>query len=140
MPGPARGTEGDRAGGALSKPRLRTLGSSVPTLTSTLPVLTPGSWRSDKRGSTQRGYTYRWQQYRKGWLRRHPLCGDRLAGPSPQHSLCVQQQRVTAATDVDHIEAHRGDMGKFWDPENHQSLCGTCHDQYKAAIERAVQP
>lgn len=41
------------------------------------------------------------------------------------------------ATDVDHIEQHGGDQGLFWDPENHQSLCGNCHDSFKSQIERS---
>jgi 5-methylcytosine-specific restriction protein A len=73
--------------------------------------------------SSQRGYNYRWQQSRKGFLAKHPLC---------KH--CQQQGRVTAATDVDHIVPHRGDMALFWDRTNWQGLCHPCHSA-KTATE-----
>ena len=117
--------------------KLKTLKPRVPTQAGRLPVLVPGSWRSDKQGANARGYTYRWQQYRLGWLRQHPLCGDRVNGASAEHSLCVRAGRAVPATAVDHIEPHRGDQALFWDPNNHQSLCGHCHDSVKAQIERS---
>jgi len=64
----------------------------------------------------ERGYTTQWDKARKGWLAHHPLCVE-----------CERQGRTTAATDVDHIVPHRGDMELFWDRENWQSLCGRCH-------------
>jgi len=79
-------------------------------------------------------YDYRWRQYSKGWLRQHPLCGDRLNGVSTQHSYCAQQGYVVAASVTDHIEPHKGDLAKFLDPENHQSLCAPCHNR-KTATE-----
>jgi 5-methylcytosine-specific restriction protein A len=37
---------------------------------------------------------------------------------------------VTAATEVDHIQAHRGDARLMWDFENNvQSLCKPCHSK-----------
>jgi len=70
-----------------------------------------------QRGSSnERGYTYRWQQSSKGYLAKHPLCVH-----------CEQQDRVTVATDVDHIVPHRGDMVLFWDRANWQGLCHPCH-------------
>jgi len=89
------------------------------------------------RRTDARGYTRRWKKYRAGWLRKHPLCGDRLTGRSAEHSSCARAGRAVAGTDVDHIIPHRGDMGLFWDPENHQSLCGTCHDSIKSQLERS---
>ena len=32
-----------------------------------------------------------------------------------------------AASVVDHIRPHRGDMVLFWDQTNHQSQCESCH-------------
>lgn len=115
--------------------KLKTLPDRVKLLDNHVTVVTPGSWRGDKRTANQRGYNYRWQKYRKGWLRQHPLCGDRLAGSSAEHSRCVRDGRATAATDVDHIVPHRGDQALFWNPENHQSLCGLCHDSFKPQFE-----
>ena len=66
--------------------------------------------------SAQRGYGYKWQQARAGYLAKHPLCVE-----------CERQGRVVAATDVDHIIPHRGDMDLFWDSSNWQPLCHPCH-------------
>jgi len=45
--------------------------------------------------------------------------------------------RFELATVVDHIIPHRGDLGLFWDEENWQSLCGTCHNSAKHRQELA---
>jgi 5-methylcytosine-specific restriction protein A len=34
---------------------------------------------------------------------------------------------LTPATAVDHIQPHRGDYELFWDSDNWQPLCATCH-------------
>lgn len=85
-----------------------------------LPTMAPGSWRTDKQGSTARGYDYKWQQAREGWLRKHPLC---------EMCLAETPSRVTAATLIDHIIPHRGDKVLFWASDtNWQSLCRQHHD------------
>lgn len=70
-----------------------------------------------------RGYNYKWQKYRKSFLKANPLCAE-----------CITKGQVTAATVVDHITPHRGDQVLFWDTANHQPLCKRCHDQ-KTALE-----
>ena len=70
-----------------------------------------------QRGTAaERGYGYHWQQARLSWLAEHPLC-----------AMCERDGRVTAATEVDHIIPHRGDMVKFWNLDNWQSACEPCH-------------
>ena len=82
---------------------------------------------TENRGSSaKRGYGYRWQKAREGWLKSHPLCADHLS-----------RGQVVAATIVDHIKPHRGDNALFWDRENWQSLCKSCHDSIKQAAERS---
>lgn len=71
-------------------------------------------------------YGYRWQQAREGFLRKHPLCAQ-----------CERQGVVEAASVVDHIVAHRGDMELFWDRANWQSLCGPCHNSWKQRLEKS---
>jgi 5-methylcytosine-specific restriction endonuclease McrA len=105
-------------------PRLKTLGNRVGTQGNKLPITQPGSWRTDKATSGQRGYTYAWQKASKAYLREHPLC-----------VMCARLRRVTAATLVDHIEPHRGDMELFWNRRNWQSLCTTCHSSVKKREE-----
>ena len=89
------------------------------------------SWRGDKRTAAQRGYGYRWQKARAGFLGR------------PENTLCVMCRRagrLTPATVVDHIEPHRGDYKLFWSRDNWQALCAPCHNGTKQASEgkRAV--
>ena len=71
-------------------------------------------------------YGYKWQQARKGWLRKHPLCADHL-----KRGAYVQ------ATVVDHIVPHKGDNGLFWDTDNWQSLCEDCHNIHKQTLEKS---
>jgi 5-methylcytosine-specific restriction protein A len=61
-------------------------------------------------------YGARWKQLRAAQLWREPLC---------RH--CQEQGRITAATDVDHIEPHKGNLVLFYAPANLQSLCHSCH-------------
>ena len=70
----------------------------------------------DRGSSTQRGYGYKWQQARAGYFRKHPLCVH-----------CEAVGRFTAATDLDHIQPHKGDQVAFWDASNWQGLCKSCH-------------
>ena len=76
-----------------------------------------------RESSAQRGYSYKWQQARKGFLAKHPLCAE-----------CERQGRITAATDLDHITPHKGDKDAFWTRSNWQSLCHPCHSR-KTATE-----
>lgn len=72
-----------------------------------------------KRGNaTERGYNGEWRVERKRFLSAHPLCVE-----------CLKKNRLTAATVVDHIIPHRGDMELFWDRNNWQSLCKAHHDK-----------
>ncbi|MDR7050811.1 hypothetical protein J2X54_003298 [Duganella sp. 3397] len=46
--------------------RLQTFKSGLSSLPAQLSTVTAGSWRSDKKSSTARGYGYKWQQARAG--------------------------------------------------------------------------
>lgn len=102
------------------KPRIATQGNRIA-------VIQPGSWRTDKQSSTQRGYGYKWQQAREGYLAKHPLC-----------VYCEREGHVVVATVVDHKTPHRGDMTLFWDRNNWQSLCATHHNRDKQREEAAM--
>lgn len=84
------------------------------------------SWRKDKPTSNSRGYTYEWQCARDEWLSLHSLC-----------VMCERKSRVVQATVVDHIKPHNGNMVLFWNRDNWQSLCSTCHSKHKQRLERA---
>ena len=82
--------------------------------------------RSDaERGNShQRGYTWRWRNYARQYLKQHPLCEcpDCKAG----------ELRTIPAEVVDHITPHRGDERLFWNPDNHQAMSKRCHDRKTA--------
>ena len=61
---------------------------------------------------------------------------ERHLRASPLCVYCLRDNRVTAASVVDHIVPHRGDESLFKDPNNLQSLCKPCHDSLKAREER----
>jgi len=76
--------------------------------------------------SAKRGYGYKWQKAREGYLRSHPLC-----------IRCKDNGRVEPATVVDHKVPHKNDMKLFWDKSNWQPLCKHCHDSYKQRLEKS---
>ncbi len=60
-----------------------------------------------------------WSRLRADQLMRHPWCQQ-----------CQREGRPDVrATVVDHIVAHRGNLARFTDPDNLQSLCKRCHDR-----------
>lgn len=71
--------------------------------------------------SHQRGYGSAWRQARLAFLQSHPLCVQ-----------CASTARVTAASVVDHITPHKGNMALFWDTANWQPLCKPCHSRKTA--------
>ena len=95
----------------------------------------PDSWRGNKT-STQRGYGYKWQQARAGYLAEHPHCVMCLAelGMTDLHpaEVIVECARrgvaEPLATVVNHMVAHRGNQSLFWDRKNWESLCKRHHD------------
>lgn len=95
----------------------------------------------ERRGTAhERGYTSAWQKARAAYLKRHPLCAEH-----------AKTHHVVAATVVDHKVPHRlkaamdgGDTdliakakALFWDSENWQPLCKTCHDRKTATEDSA---
>ena len=77
----------------------------------------------NRRGKVaERGYGGRWQRYVAQYKKQHPLCIN--------HATCGSRTAV-----VDHILAvNQG--GDFWDPNNHQPMCRSCHGR-KTAQEDA---
>ncbi|RON90363.1 HNH endonuclease [Pseudomonas fluorescens] len=104
--------------------KLTSLKSGLQTQPSRLANINPDSWRAGKQTAAQRGYGYKWQKARAGWLEQHPLC-----------VYCERNGRVTAATVVDHSTPHRGDMALFWDRTKWVSLCTNCHSSVKQREE-----
>lgn len=79
---------------------------------------------------SQEAESWRWMYRTKTWLEDlrptqlllEPFCRE-----------CAKHGARTRATDVDHIEDHKGDWEKFCDRSNLQSLCHNCHSRKTAA-------
>jgi len=86
-------------------------------------------YERDRPSAAARGYGWWWRNIIKTgvgdrFLRRNPLCAE-----------CLRNDRVRAATVVDHIIPHKGDERLKRDTGNMQSLCEGCHNA-KSARER----
>lgn len=75
-----------------------------------------------RASASKRGYDARWRRYRKNFLAKHPLCVE-CGG---------------LATEVDHIIDHRGSYKLFWDTDNHQALCKSCHSKKTAKTNQGA--
>jgi 5-methylcytosine-specific restriction protein A len=69
----------------------------------------------------QRGYNYRWDKLRGYFLHKNPLC-----------KACMEQGKLTPATEVDHVIPHRGDQKLFWNEANWAAMCKPCHSRKTA--------
>lgn len=127
--------------------RLQTLKARLQPVAVRVPVMQPGSWRTDKQNSTQRGYGYDWQKLRAKHLSAHPHCvyclrdlgmiGMQLADVILG---CARRgERVPLGNVVDHIQAFEGDDRLRLDPQNLQTLCKRHHDSDKQREEVATR-
>lgn len=82
-------------------------------------------YEAKRESASARGYSSQWRKARIGYLAKHPLCCE-----------CTKRGLVVAGNVVDHIKPHLGDKGLFWDSDNWQTLCATCHNR-KTAKENA---
>lgn len=74
----------------------------------------------ERGNSNSRGYNWSWRRARLMFLRRNPLCVDPFG-------IHAKENHIEPATLVDHIIPHKGDREKFWNKDNLQSLCASCH-------------
>lgn len=70
----------------------------------------------------RRLYNHRWRKAREIYLQQHPLCVE-----------CKSRGDIAIADVVDHITPHKGDYDLFWDEDNWQPLCETCHNRKTAS-------
>lgn len=91
--------------------------------------LTRDGWCPEHRPKRERGaeseswhWMYNadvWRRMRADQLLREPFC-----------RACAANQRPRVrATEVDHVQPHRGDWDRFTDASNLQSLCHSCHSR-----------
>lgn len=66
-----------------------------------------------------------WRVLRAEQLRLEPLCRK-----------CAARGIHTPANTADHVVPHKGNMDLFYDQNNLQSLCPTCHSSAKQLEER----
>lgn len=93
----------------------------MPQAAKTLRQVNPRAERY--RRNTQSMYNNaRWRNAAKQWKREHPHC---------EHC----KPRLVKAYAVDHITPHGGNYELFWDPDNWQSLCQSCHN-LKSRLEQ----
>lgn len=82
---------------------------------------------SDRKrpSASARGYTYKWAQHARDYLRRHREC---------MSVECVQLPWWSrpAATDVDHLDGHGPNGPRGYDDTNLQALCHACHSKKTA--------
>lgn len=99
------------------------------------------AYDSHRGSAAERGYTWRWTQYRRVFLSKYRLCGDRPDGaPVTSDSKCALAQRVVAATVVDHIVPASGPHDPtFFRPECHQALCAPCHNAKRQRESRQAR-
>lgn len=57
-------------------------------------------------------------------LNQEPLC-----------RLCLKSGKETPSTVADHIEPHKNDLKLFYDRENLQGVCASCHSGIKRVSE-----
>ena len=67
---------------------------------------------------TERGYDYKWQKFRKEYLKKNPFC-----------VVCLNKGKLIQAKVIDHIVPHKGNERLFWDENNMQTLCIRCHNK-----------
>lgn len=89
----------------------------------TRPPLRRVSTPEDRR-DRDRLYGRRWHKRSRAFLQEHPLCVQ-----------CKARGEVAAASVVDHVIPHKGNVDRFWDWDNLQALCVRCHNA-KSARER----
>lgn len=77
--------------------------------------------------SYQRGYNREWQQKRELYLQDNPLCVS-----------CAKRKMIMPASVVDHIKPHKGDKALFWDQNNWQALCESCHNRKTATEDKGA--
>ncbi len=110
------GAEQGEGGHSLQPPERRPLPPNSPELVFTKGTIDMAGRLYDRR---------RWRRRSKQFLEEHPLC-----------RMCQETGRTRLAQVVDHKVPHRGDPELFWDEDNWQGLCTTCHNSVKQAEEK----
>jgi 5-methylcytosine-specific restriction protein A len=106
---------------AKAKRPCRSIGCSV--LVASGYCIRHGRKDIERPNATERGYNHQWRKTRLAYLLINPLCA---------HCLLMEPMRLTPATEVDHIVRHEGNKELFYDQNNLQGLCKSCHSRKTA--------
>lgn len=113
--------------------RLATLAPRLSTIKPTLPTLQAQQDSPSRKDAQGRGL----YDSRK-WRGSKPMSGLAWQVKRDAMFTCAMCARVHGERDLvaDHIVPHRGDGRLFWDRNNLQCLCKSCHDSTKQAQDR----
>ncbi len=78
-------------------------------------------WKSFDRtreSSSARGYDSKWYKFRSYYLNNHPLC-----------VFCSAENKLTEATEVDHIQSLKDRPELKYQEQNLRALCKSCHSK-----------
>jgi 5-methylcytosine-specific restriction protein A len=75
-------------------------------------------YNANRRKISPDVYNWTWRKKRVAFLRNNPLCVK-----------CKEHGQTQIATEVDNIIPHGGNMEIFWNQDNWQSLCKSCHSK-----------
>lgn len=70
--------------------------------------------------------TVAWRRLREALTQQNPWCAE-----------CLKKNINNPWDELDHIVPHRGNLDLFWDRDNLQGLCRTCHANKTWREERA---
>lgn len=71
-----------------------------------------------RKSAAKRGYNRNWRKARQVHLAENPQC-----------AMCGKLEGFNESWHVDHIKDHLGDYDVFWDSDNWQTLCPSCHSK-----------
>lgn len=103
---------------AFDPPTFRPRRPSIEVKPLRVGTLKDKQFERERGSSAARGYGSAWRKARIVYLSLNPLCVG-----------CLQNGISTSANVVDHVTPHRGDAQLFWDQNNWQSLCASCHNR-----------
>lgn len=111
--------------------KLKTIKPMIATIKPMLAMLKGERQRTEASPWRAWYKTAKWQKLRWSILvRDHFTC--QMAG-------CGKIETDTSLLVADHRIPHRGDSGLFWDDDNLQCLCKSCHDSLKQKEEAATR-